>query len=280
MITQKNSAFDQNYTKLSMETADEELDVLGLGESTAEEAVDSDSTDIDGYDHLPDNSTDYELDTSDDSCNYIRNFKEESLNKLYNTNLLDELIEILSDSGQLIDFMDLLEHIRNKAIPCTNIVFVLLLERARFQSCMNTVGMRYSELTKKFWSIVYRLCKGVGLKFFSGEKNWGQVVTKKSQKSRYRPDMSKINFAVPDEKILRDYNKVLPKVIPPGKIAAGLNLLSGKDDIVIMGDGKLIAKGLKMNFEGDINLFCHEDNPNLQKLITELKDKLEFVGKN
>ena len=103
---------------------------------------------------------------------------------------------------------------------------------------------------------------------------------KKIRKSRYNPDMSKINFAVPDEKILRDYNKVLPKVIPPRKIDAGLNLLSGKDDIVMIGDGKVIAKGLKMNFEGDINLFGHEDNPNLQKLITELKDKLEFVGKN
>ena len=140
--------------------------------------------------------------------------------------------------------------------------------------------MRYSELTKKFWSIVYRLCKGVGLKFFSGEKNWGQVVAKKSCKSRYRPQESKINFAVPDEKILRDYNKVLPKVKPPGKIVAGLNLLSGKDDIIIMGDGKLVAKGLKMNFEGDINLFGHENNPNLDKLISELNGKLDFVGKS
>ena len=88
-----------------------------------------------------DNSTDYELETSDDTCNYMRNFKEESLNILHNTNLLDDLIEILSDSGQLVDFMDLLQHIRSKSIPCTNIVFVLLLERARFQSCRNTVGM-------------------------------------------------------------------------------------------------------------------------------------------
>ena len=60
----------------------------------------------------------------------------------------------------------------------------------------------------------------------------------------------------------------------------GLNLLSGKDDIIIMGDGKLVAKGLKMNFEGDINLFGHENNPNLDKLISELNGKLDFVGKS
>ena len=202
------------------------------------------------------------------------------MEKLRTTNLINDLTELLSDSGQLKDFMDLLEHIRSKSIPCTNIVFILMLERARFQSCRNTVGMRYSELTKKFWSIVYRLCKGVGLKFFSGEKNWGQVVNKKSKKSRYRPQDSKINFAVPDEKVLRDYNKILPKIIPPGKIAKGLNLLSGKDDIIMMGDGKLVAKGLKMNFEGNINLFRHETNPNLNQLIQELKSKLEFVAKN
>ena len=202
------------------------------------------------------------------------------MDKLLNTNLLRDLVNLLSDSGQLRDFMDLLEHIREKSMPCTNIAFVLLLERVHFQSCMNTVGMRYSDLTKKFWSIVYRLCKGVRLKFFSGEKNWGQVVMKKSRKSRYHPADSKINFAVPDEKVLRDYNKILPKVIPPGKIHKGLNLLSGKKDIIMIGDGKLVAKGLKMNFEGDINLFGHETNPNLDKLIFELKSKLEFVAKS
>ena len=48
----------------------------------------------------------------------------------------------------------------------------------------------------------------------------------------------------------------------------------------MMADGKLVAKGLKMNFEGDINLFGHETNPNLQKLINEMKSQLDFVVKN
>ena len=202
-----------------MESEDKDLDVVGFGEGSEEQSEYDDSTDIEGFEHLPSESIEDNFEISQDTSDEIINYKEEALRKLRETNLLDDLIELLSESGQLNDFMDLLEHLRNKSIPCTNIVFVLLLERACFQSCRNTVGMRYSELTKKFWSIVYRLCKGVGLKFFSGEKNWGQVVAKKSRKSRYRPQESKINFAVPDEKILRDYNKVLPKVIPPGKIA-------------------------------------------------------------
>ena len=137
--------------------------------------------------------------------------------------------------------------------------------------------MRYCGLTKKFWTIVYRLCKGVGLKFFSGEKNWGQVVNKSTSKSKYASINSKINFAVPDEKVLRTFNRVLPKIIPPGKIESGLNLLNNKKDIIIMGDGKMVMKGLKTNFEGDVNLFGHEKEPNLNDLKNEIDNKLEYI---
>ena len=280
VINQKNSGFNQNYTKITMALEGKEVDILGVSSDSEEETVNDESMDIKGFDHLPSEIMEDNSEIVHNISEEFKTFKEKAMDKLLNTNLLKDLVNLLSDSGQLRDFPDLLEHIREKSIPCTNIAFVLLLERAHFQSCMNTVGMRYSELTKKFWSIVYRLCKGIGLKFFSREKNWGQVVTKKSRKSRYHPADSKINFTVPDEKVLRDYNKILPKVIPPGKIYKWLNLLSGKKDIIMMGDSKLVAKGLKMNFEGDINLFGHETNPNLDKLIFELKSKLEFVAKS
>ena len=41
------------------------------------------------------------------------------------------------------------------------------------------------------------LCKGSGLKFFSGLKNWGQVVNKECDKSHYKPSNAKLNFASP-----------------------------------------------------------------------------------
>ena len=280
VINQKNSAFAQNYTKISMDLGDKHVNIVGESDDSDNESAIDESTDIEGFEHLPIKESEDNFDSINDTFTEMKNYRDEVLEKLCGSNLLSDLTQLLSDSGQLKDFMDLLEHIRSKSIPCTNIVFVLMLERARFQSCKNMVGMRYSQLTKKFWSIVYRLCKGVGLKFFSGEKNWGQVVNKKSKKSRYRPEDSKINFAVPDEKVLRDYNKILPKVIPPGKIHEGLNLLTGKKDIIMMGDGKLLAKGLKMNFEGDINLFGHENNPNLEKSIQELNTKLDFVARS
>ncbi|MCG8624281.1 MAG: hypothetical protein MJE68_20090, partial [Proteobacteria bacterium] len=175
VISQKNSGFNQNYTKITSTLSDTEIDITGDGSDISGEKSSVDElTDIDGFDHLPEGSNASEWESYDDITPEINKYRDDALEKLRNSNLLDELTQLLSDSGQLKDFMDLLEHLRRKRIPCTNIVFVLLLERARFQSCHNTVGMRYCELTKKFWSIVYRLCKGVGLRFFSGEKNWGQ----------------------------------------------------------------------------------------------------------
>ena len=116
---------------------------------------------------------------------------------------------------------------------------------------------------------MYRLCKGSGLKFFSSSKNWGQVVNKETDRSIYDPDVSKINFAVPDKKVLHDYRQELPKLFLPGKIHASLELLCNKNDIILMRDGKLVAKGLKTDFAGDVNLFGHETSPNLDDLKEE-----------
>ena len=158
--------------KISTDLEGKEVDILGQSEESDANLITEDSTDIDGFDHLPNEQSDNNNSNSAiDISNDFKHYKDEALHKLRETDLLEDLTQILSDSGQLKDFMDLLEHLRSKSIPCTNIVFVLLLEKAHFQSYTNTVGMRYSELIKKFWSIVYRLCKGVGLKFFSGEKN-------------------------------------------------------------------------------------------------------------
>ena len=208
-----------------------------------------------------------------------QSYLENCLTDLKQSDTLDKVLGVLHQSGQLYDFMNLLELISSERLPTDNIVLLLLFERVKFEMCDTTVGMRYSETTKVFWSIVYRLCKGNGLKFFCGEKNWGQVVRKQCARSKYSPNTSKINFAVPDEKILRDFNKSLPKIIPPGKIESSMKLVSGKTDLVLMGDGKLVTKGLSSSFNGDINLFGHEVGPNLEELKDDLRMKLEFVSK-
>ena len=156
---------------------------------------------------------------------------------------MTEIVDKMWESRNLLDFMNLIRLMQLGKLPADNIVLQLLFDRVIFQTCGNTVSMRYRDVTKTFWLIVYRLCKGSGLKFFGGEKNWGQVVMKHAIKSKYSPDLSKVNFAVPDEKILRDMKKVLPKIIPPGKIRKTIDMIAGKKDLVLLADGKLVTKG-------------------------------------
>ena len=203
-----------------------------------------------------------------DSC--VKQIKE--------SDVLDNLFQKLHRVGLLNDFMNFMRNLESSELPMDNIVFILMMDRVRFQNCPNAVGMRYGKKSKMFWTIVYRLCKESGLKFFAASKNWGQVVNKECEKSKYSSDNAKINFAVPDEKVLCAYKNGLPKVIPPGKIEKCMEMLRNKKDIVLMADGKLVTKGLKTDFLGDVNLFGHERNPNLENLKDELRNKLDFIA--
>ena len=205
-------------------------------------------------------------------------FCEVCVKKLSSEHLWNVLVPKLHTSNNLVDFMTFIESLEDGSISMDNIVFVLLLERARFGKLKNTCSMRYRKLTKRFWSIVYRLCKSTGLKFFGGPKNWGDVVMKRSERSVYKGCESKINFAVPDEKTIRHSDNKLPKVIPPGIIHSSLELLKNEQNIVLMADGKLIGKGLGDNFTGDINLFGHESKPNIKELQSALGRHLKFIS--
>ena len=218
------------------------------------------------------------IDESENTDGNEESFRERCLKELRSDELLLNIINKLEKCNRLNDFMKLMRHLSTGEIGMDNIVWILILERAKFQSCKNTVAMRYSKVTKLFWSIVYRLCKSSGLKFFAGEKNWGQVVSNECGRSRYTPDKSKINFAVPSESVLRYINRRLPKVIPPGKIHQSLDLLSNQKDVVLMADGKLVTKGLKENFCGDVNLFRHEIDPNINDLENEIQRHLEYIS--
>ena len=207
-------------------------------------------------------------------------FQEICMRELTRQDMWKSIINDLQSSGNLEDFMTFIKMLHSGELPMDNIVFILLLERCRFGNSKNTVGMRYRRVTKLFWSIVYRLCKSSGLKFFSGSKNWGQVVSKESAKSKYLGSKSKINFAVPDEKILRNLNDTLPKVIPPGKIYRAMDILQNEKDIILMADGKMISKGLGDHFTGDIDLFGHEIQPNLTDLKNDLEIHLNLISQH
>ena len=49
-------------------------------------------------------------------------------------------------------------------------------------------------VTKKFCLVVYRLLKGKGLRFFSGPKNYGHVISKETTKGKYDPRNLKLTL--------------------------------------------------------------------------------------
>ena len=52
-------------------------------------------------------------------------------------------------------------------------------------------------------------------------------------------------------------------------------MLAGKKDLVLMADGKLVTKGLRNEFSGDVDLFGHE--PNISELKQFLQKQLDFI---
>ena len=198
--------FKPNYVKIIHSEIDSDDEIIDVENSSGEIFQITDTSQ-----NYSQNQSDETMETdrivSNDGCEcseYSPTFKELCLKELKESDLLDIIVGNLYDTSQLHDFMCFLHDLKSGQLPSDNIVFLLLLEQVKFQNCCNTVAMRYGDRKKLFWTIVYRLCKGSGLKFFSGSKNWGQLVNKEAQKSMYDPDLSKINFAVPDEKVLCD----------------------------------------------------------------------------
>ena len=103
----------------------------------------------------------------------IIDFKENCVKKLQDDRIVRKLVDNLDAEGNLYDFVMLIEQLASGELPANNIVLLLLLDQVRFQNSGNTVGMRYRKVTKLFWSVVYRLCKGVGLKIFWWRKELG-----------------------------------------------------------------------------------------------------------
>ena len=185
---------------------DEELDVEEMSATKIdssddiEESIFSNDPDLDGYeDELEESGND---EKNGDASGSKEKFVESCEKEFRETDLLDNLFRKLQRVGLLNDFINFMCNLESGDLPLDNIVFILMMDRVRFHNCPNTVGMRYGKKSKMFWTIVYRLCKESGLKFFSGSKSWGQVVNKECEKSKYSPDNAKINFAVPDEEVL------------------------------------------------------------------------------
>ena len=129
-------------------------------------------------------------------------FKERCVQMLTNMALITTLVDVLFKYGCLEDFIKLVEHLAEGSLACTNIAFLLCLDRAKLQSCISTTTMHFCKETKQFWEVVYRICKGKALHLFSGSKHRGFLQSHECICGNYDPKTCNVNFAVSNEKIL------------------------------------------------------------------------------
>ena len=208
---------------------------------------------------------------------WTRRFVQNCYNELTSPQFVRNLIEVLYPAKCLPDFMLLVKQLASGDFSPTNIAFLLCLERSRWESLVTTTQMRFRPVTKQFWLVVYRLLKGKGLRFLSRLKNWGQVVSEEVSKGKYDPKKSEVNFAVPDERYLQSMDRVLGRIIDPGIIDDSMKMIEGHKDIVLMADCKRVAKGLKGEFLGDVNLWGHEGNPTMKEKLAQFRDQYNFL---
>ena len=229
-------------------------------------------------DVLSSSSSETESDSDDDNNVWKSRFVHHCYEELRNGDMLRNLVENLYVAGCLPDFMTLVNQLASGDLSPSNIAFLLCLEHAKWQSLKTTTQMGFRDVMKKFWLVVYRLLKGKGIRFFSGPKNYGQVITSKATRENYDPKKSDINFAIPDERYLRCQDRILGCIVQPGIIESSLNILQNHKDVVLMADCKWLAKGLKGDRAGDVDLWGHEKNPTLQDKLQKFREDCNVLS--
>ena len=216
---------------------------------------------------FPDDKTCY--DTHEESSDQM---SQENQSKLLNLAplVLNELAKHDGLDTALVSFFEL---VANKQFPLDNISFLLWIEVVKWFSCVSTTQMRYTDETKLFWKLGWRLFGKRFVNFMGGFKSHGDTVLKMAEVGKYSPGTSEINFAVPDINILREFDPYAVEIErKPGIFTDTIREMSESlhdKSACITFDGKKIKQGLTDD-TGDVDLLGFEKGVKLQ----ERKDML------
>ena len=152
-VKRKGSFLKPKYMHITEASSDENVQVIT---SSSEGDVESPMNTPEGnfvessVDEVGDTTQENNDGEGDSSVQHEFSVVDEFVKYVKESDLLDNLGKVLYESDVLFDFLNLMEMLSTKAVPCDNIVFVLLLERVKFQMCKSTVRMRYCAQTKSF----------------------------------------------------------------------------------------------------------------------------------
>lgn len=89
--------------------------------------------------------------------------------------VVHELSKVDGMDQTLLSFFEL---VHNKTFPLDNTAFLLWVDVVKWFSCSSTTAMRYSDKTKMFWKLGWRIFGKRFINFMGGFKNHGETVTK------------------------------------------------------------------------------------------------------
>lgn len=173
--------------------------------------------------------------------------------------LLPSVVEQLKKAGKLTEFILFHKLIKDRAFPLDNIAFLLFLDVVRWFGTGDGIhNMRYSNEIKLFWKTGLRLFHGRFLRFMGGPKCTGGNADSGSFSS-------KINFIVPDRKMLEDEKKFVDEK-SPGIMNAMIASLAACDPDHTK-TYKLCVDGKKINpcSKGEIDLWVMRILRHLEK---------------
>lgn len=180
----------------------------------------------------------------------------------------------LSRSGNMDHIMlSFFRLVAEQKIPLGNVSIHLWAEVVKWFSCSKTCSMRYSEESKKFWKLGWRLFGAKFIHFMSGYKNKGALLQNLS--TNHTPDSS-----VPDLKIVRNFDpyKVQGERKPgifEDIIAVMKNNLFHKSACLTF-DGKKIKQCL-LEESGEVDVLGFEMNETLSDKKERLQKRLKEI---
>ena len=195
--------------------------------------------------------------------------------------LLPAVLKELQKIGQQNVVKDFFKLVCDGKFPMNNILFLLWTEVVQWFTLENSSKMIYMDQTKNFWKLGMRHFGGKFVRYMTGFKNTSDIVFEAATKGHCNPIESDINFAVPSEQVIRNFN---PYNLTGTKRQSGI--YNDVMDVVskalhqtlacLTFDGKKIKQGLTEN-SGDINLLGFEEGMSLQQKQNVLKTELNSI---
>ena len=106
----------------------------------------------------------------------------------------------------------------------------------------------------------------------------GKSLVKKQPKANMILRNLKLTLQFQTNVISEPRIEYLGQLIPPGIIKDSMKIIENHKDIVLMADCKRLAKGLRSDRMGDVDLWGHEKPPILQQKLNKFWDECNHIN--